>query len=93
MAIARKGTRSITIDATEYRWLVRLGKHHDLYRITELASTSGQILIAKLRQSTIVTPWLVKKVIKYALAQGWQPQQRGQDFIIRIYGSLKTPTD
>ena len=93
MTIARKGTRPITIDGIEYRWLVRLGKHHDLYLITELANEPGQVLIAKLRQSTIVTPWLVKKTIDHALMQGWQPQQSGQDFIIRIYGSLKMPAD
>ena len=91
MTIARKGTRAITIDAIEYRWLVRLGKHHDLYLIIELTNESGQLLIAKLRQATIVTPWLVKKAIDYALGQGWQPQQSGPDFIIRIYGSLQTP--
>ena len=94
MSIARKGTRPITIDAVEYRWLVRLGKHHDLHLITERANQSGQILMAKLRQSTVVTPWLVKKAINYALVQGWQPQQSGQeDFIIRIYGTLQTPAD
>ncbi|MEL6763912.1 MAG: hypothetical protein AAFO87_09650 [Cyanobacteria bacterium J06607_6] len=63
MTLARKGTRSITVDTLDYRWLIRPGKHHDLSLIVELDQGLGQRLWAKLNEETVVKPWHIQSLL------------------------------
>lgn len=93
MALAKKGSRRITVDGVLYRWALS-PDDGCMVLVAELAEGSGQRLEAFFQyhdlyepaeagalrivgQRRSVSPGVVRKVILAALAGGWQPAQRG----------------
>ena len=93
MALAKKGTRLITIDGTGYRWVVSPDDGY-MVLVAELARQPGQRLEVFFRyhdvyetvgpgalrivgQRRSIGPRVARTVILAALARGWQPTVRG----------------
>jgi len=51
------------------------GYHSKL--IEELHDTDGKTIGYSTRQQLIVTPYIVRQVIQYALGEGWNPKENG----------------
>lgn len=90
MAMAKKGTRRITVDGAIYRWIASPNDGH-ITLVAESADEPGQRLEAFLRYDDIATPdglivgqrrtvgpAVVRVIILAALARGWQPRTRGR---------------
>ncbi|MEH2059434.1 MAG: hypothetical protein V7K97_25425 [Nostoc sp.] len=73
MALAKKGTRLIKVDGVEYRWVVQPDDEPGMAVVVEC-------------QGNIISPWLLRKAILYAIDQGWNPKQRGQQIVFRFEG-------
>jgi hypothetical protein len=86
MAIAKKGTRLIKIDDTEYRWVVQPDDEPGLGIVVECAENPGQRMLTWVEHGNIISPWLVKKAILNALQKGWQPEQKGKILVFRLEG-------
>jgi hypothetical protein len=76
MAIARKGARKIIVEGESYRWIVSPDDEPGLGIVVEKDDGHGQRLVVWVEHGNIVTPALVRRVILYALAQGWTPAAR-----------------
>jgi hypothetical protein len=84
MALARRGTRVLTVEGTRYRWVVSPGDEPGLGIVVEAADSPGQRMVAWVEHGNTISPWLVRAVILRARAQGWQPQARGPDCVLRL---------
>jgi hypothetical protein len=92
MGLPRKGSRRITIDGADYRWLVtvRRGSLH----LTVEAEEPGQRLVSHFRfhdeyqdtgeggwrfhhQGRRITSGVVKRVIAMRFEKGWRPREQG----------------
>ncbi|AFY94269.1 hypothetical protein [Chamaesiphon minutus] len=93
MAIAKKGTRLITVDDIEYRWIVQPDDEPGLGIVVECAENPGQRMITWVEHGNIISPWLVRKAILHALDRGWKPKQRGQELNFGFEGILQNPRD
>ena len=93
MAIAKKGTRLITVDGVEYRWVVQPDEKYRLGIVVEWANNPGQRMVTWVDPDNIASAWLVKEAIHYALGQGWQPQHTGKELVFNVYGYLQNPQD
>lgn len=93
MAIAKKGTRLITVDDVEYRWVVQPDDEPGLGIVVECAKNPGQRMITWVDRGNIISPWLVRKAILHAVEQGWQPKQRGKQLTFRFEGILQNQGD
>jgi ABC-type uncharacterized transport system ATPase subunit len=115
MALASKGSRSLTVDGIAYRWSVRrrptycqemgwsnlsfaveaasagLCTLHVTTQATRADSVADLSSTADMTASMIVTPALVAHGIRQALEQGWQPQQRGSAFELRLTSTAEIP--
>ncbi|NPC85336.1 hypothetical protein HPC49_44970 [Pyxidicoccus fallax] len=89
MALARKGTRALTVDGTRYRWVVAPDDEPGLGIVVEAADSPGLRMVAWVEHGNTISPWLVREAILRALAQGWQPQARGPDFVLRLPAHLR----
>jgi hypothetical protein len=89
MGIARKGSRTIDVNSTRFRWVVSPDSGA-MILVVELAENPGQRLEARfsyddepdgtsgrLRQRSRITPKIVRATILAALSQGWRPEERG----------------
>ena len=89
MGLARKGTRTIHVDGRSYRWTVAPDSMV-MWIVVERDGGGGQRMEASvgyvdiraddgagLRQRATVTPKAVSRAIAHALAEGWQPDERG----------------
>ena len=91
MALPRKGTRSITVDGTAYRWTVSPDSGY-MVLVVELAREPGQRLLANFEygdvyapaganavhivaQRTTLTPGVVARTIREGLRRGWLPAE------------------
>jgi hypothetical protein len=54
--------------------------------VVECAENPGQRMITCIDYGNIISPWLVRKAILYAIDQGWNPKQRGQQIVFRFEG-------
>lgn len=88
MALARKGTRRITVEGTAYRWIVAPDDEPGLGIVVELAEAPAQRMVTWVEHGNIISPWLVRRVIVHALSRGWQPRKRGRELVLRIDGWL-----
>ncbi|HEY9630620.1 MAG TPA: GNAT family N-acetyltransferase [Coleofasciculaceae cyanobacterium] len=73
MALPKRGTRRITVEGIEYRWLVSFNDT-GLTIIVERAASPGQQMATGGEHGDIVTPGHVRKAILQALDKGWNPQ-------------------
>lgn len=94
MTLPKKNSRTLTVDATKYRWLVSV--HHGVLHLTvESADDPGQILQAFFephdrfkrkndgkwsfhRQGRSIAPNNVIRIIRHGIANGWQPSSKRQ---------------
>ena len=85
-----KGYRGITFEGARYRWHFRSGAHDSTVTI-QGAKSGGQQAVARFRGCPdawlaapaltgriLVTPRTVRRMIKQALARGWQPASRAE---------------
>lgn len=91
MTLPKKKSRNIEIDSVKYRWLISK-HNDVLHLSVETEENPQQLLQAffephdayekenyhwlKISQGVSITPKLVKNVVKHALANGWQPNQK-----------------
>lgn len=93
MALAKKGTRRISVDGQAYRWVVSPDDGY-MVLVVELAENPGQRLIACFDYQDIfepagpgrwrivgqrisISPGVVRSVIEAALISGWRPSVPG----------------
>ena len=82
MGLARKGSRKITVDGIEYRWVLSPDSGY-VVLVVELSEHPGQRLQAISdsewyeRSPNAVTPALVARVIHLALQEGWRSSEKG----------------
>ena len=96
MALAKRKTRLIHVDGTEYRWVVSPDDGY-LVLVVELAreprsrllvySSYDELLVPNLDagghtrfSETMITPGFVRCWIRYALAHAWEPSTPGAEF-------------
>lgn len=86
MTIARKYTRSLTVDGIVYRWMLKetdYGARFELLLVVESEERSnGEQLVGRLRaadrqETDAVTPGVVAEFIRTARNSGWDPSRRG----------------
>jgi hypothetical protein len=56
MAIAKKGTRLITVDDIEYRWVIQPDDEPGLGIVVECAENPGQRMITWVEHGNIISP-------------------------------------
>lgn len=83
MTLARKGTRSIVVDGTTYRWTVAPDDEPGLAIVVERAEAPAQRLVSWVRHGTIISPRLVRAAILDGLGAGWVPSATGKDVVRR----------
>jgi hypothetical protein len=89
MALAKRSSRTITVDGVEYRWAVSPDSGY-MWLVVERAVGSGQRVEASfdyrdivrpdgriIGQRQSVSPGVVRAIVLRALAIGWRPEQRG----------------
>ena len=95
MAVARKGTRKITVDGKVFVWKLTFNweEFEQLMLVTVelLASPASKLLVYPIRLSVNfvdfnrgepITPKTVESFIRQGLSKGWQPQVRGPAFVL-----------
>jgi GNAT superfamily N-acetyltransferase len=93
MAIAKKGTRQITVEGVVYRWIVSPDDEPGLGIVVELAQSPRGKMITWVEHGNIISPWLVRKAILHALSKGWQAEKLGQDVVFHFEGILEKEAD
>jgi hypothetical protein len=100
MALAKKGTRRITVDGIAYRWVVSPDDGY-MILVAEWADGPGQRLEAFFQyhdvhepagqgafrivgQRRSISPGVVRALILAALARGWQP-------LVRVANAFRIP--
>lgn len=109
MTIPKKNSRSITIDDQQYRWVVSVrdnllnlvveatddpGQRLQAYfqcRDLYVRGESGDWTYVAQKQS--IRPSHVRRVVKAALKQGWQPNKKGGPFIVRDAANVAQTID
>ena len=100
MAIPRKGSRLIRVDGVMYRWLVRhkptyaQGLESAMTFAVEASDARGQVLIVTTgwwrpdnwlnAPCRTVSPRVVERAVRSALAAGWRPGEGGGRFAYRF---------
>ena len=85
MSIPKKGTRKITVDNVDYRWLVSPGYEIGLGIVVESSELSDSRMITYVDHGNTVSPSLFRVAIKNAISKGWQPHEQGN----RLEGILE----
>ncbi len=100
MSIVRKGSRPIMIDSSAYRWTIRPRPTHcqglaaNLTFAVELALGGRTTLVVTLPSARpdnwleatacVVSPVIVERAVRHALAQGWRPAEKGGAFKLAL---------
>jgi hypothetical protein len=93
VAISNKHSRRIVVDGVQYRWRVPPAVVYDRYIVANVwrECASGQHLrliggypFSEYYPTEPMTPKLVAEGIRRALAAGWNPDEPGQPFLLRI---------
>lgn len=84
MALAKKGTRLITVDGVRYRWVVAPDDEPGMGIVVERAEAPAQRMVTWVDYGAVVTPRLVAGMIRQALDQGWTPERRAAQIVFRI---------
>lgn len=92
MAISKKGKRKITVGNDVFYWIYKFQK--DFLRLTIMSEekTNSRLIYHFnckdywLNRETRVwdfSPNIIKKATEFGLSSGWNPLQKGKDFIIK----------
>lgn len=89
MGIPRKGSRSITVDGRQYRYLIKqthIAEHKDQKELSvtvqEDVERPGRVLQWRWPYGCSVLPDDIKANIRFALERGWEPSERGMAFVL-----------
>jgi len=77
MTLAKRTTRTITVNAERFRWRVAPNDEPGMAIVVESAAAQGQRMVTWVDHGNTISPWLVRRAILHALQSGWHPQQRG----------------
>jgi hypothetical protein len=95
MGLAKKGSRKINVENTEYRWTVSPDDGF-MVIVVEKRENPGQRLSVQIGyddershsgvsvQRQKITPSLIRQVILKARSLGWTPTQRGKELCLRL---------
>lgn len=89
MALAKKGTRRITVNGSTFRWVVSPDDNPGMAIVVESAAAPGRRLVTWISYGNVISPWLVRRAILHGLDHGWHPQERGPDLVFRFVGVLE----
>lgn len=89
MTIAKKATRTITVNGERFRWRVAPNDEPGMAIVVESASAQGQRRATWVEHGNIISPWLVRRAILNALDSGWHPQERGSELTFRFRGLIR----
>lgn len=102
MGLARKGSRTIRVGDTEYRWVV--SPDDGFMRIViETATEPGQRVSIQVgygdKQGPLgvtvpterITPALIARLIREAPALGWTPAETGTELFLKLERGMLTP--
>ena len=109
MAIPKKGSRPITVDGSDYRWLVRRKPTYSqangwtpmtvaVSSAVPRASSLGATLAVNRpdawvdAQNKAITPGNVAKLIRLAVARGWNPAAPGGPFKLDVESQADQPS-
>lgn len=84
MTLPKKGTRRITIEGIDYRYLISPNDEIGIGVIVEPLNGLGQKIITWIEHGTIISPKLIRQSILSALAKGWNPGNQGQKIVFRF---------
>ncbi|WP_438297588.1 hypothetical protein [Streptomyces sp. HUAS TT7] len=90
VALAKKGTKCLTVDGCRYRWVVAPDDEPGLAIVVEDADAGGQRMVTWVEHGTVITPSLVARAIRRAQESGWVPGRRGPQFNRRLPGDEST---
>lgn len=89
MGIPRKGSRRVTVDGKEYRYLVKethIPEHRDQKELSvtvqEDGVRPGRVLQWRWPYGAAVLADDVKAAVRLALERGWVPSERGVAFVL-----------
>ena len=94
MTLARKHSRIVRVDGVRYRWTVANRRDPEVTIVVEHAETPGRRMITGAGLWCVATPAVVRRAIRLARAEGWDPAGRGPEFRLVAdlpYHPLKTP--
>lgn len=86
MALRRKGTRRITVDGAEYRWIVSADDEPGLGIVVESYDEPGRRLVVWIEHGYVISPQVVERAIQLGLTSGWDPSSKGVDLRLRPGG-------
>ena len=81
MALARKGSRKIVVEGSEYRWTVSADDEAGVGIVVEDHNKPACRLVKWVDHGLVISPAVVRGVIVEALAIGWRPREPGPDFV------------
>lgn len=95
MSLAVKGSRTITVDETTYRWAVSPDSGYDVLVVqgaggkgaklfTAIDNTDARYTSANDNGIFAITPALVTSIIRQARENGWNPNKTGPDIRCRL---------
>jgi hypothetical protein len=95
MGLAKKGSRKIRVENSEFRWVVSPDSGF-MVIVIETAKDPGQRLFIQIGyndtrsasgycvQTQKITPALVRQIILKAQAIGWTPSKRGKELYLKL---------
>ncbi|HWB06021.1 MAG TPA: hypothetical protein VG796_23565 [Verrucomicrobiales bacterium] len=94
MALAKRGTRKVTVNGTRYCWKVAAPYEPDMKLVVQRdGSSRGQRMVTMIGDypwhGTIISPWLVRRTILRALAAGWLPNLPGPELVFHLAGRFE----
>ena len=84
MSISKKGSRNITVNNQQYRYIVGSEKIHKDYVsvLTIQAKEDGGQTCQWSTGKYVITPGLVRTVILHALKNNWKPLEKGSMLVV-----------
>ena len=93
MTLPKKGTRRITVEGVDYRYLVSPGDEIGIGIIVEPLNGLGQEIITWIEHGIIISSKLVRQSILSALAKGWNPGNQRQKIEFRFEDIINRTDD
>jgi hypothetical protein len=95
MALNKKERRKIVVDDKEYFWIATGNDGWIDLCISSEIKGSPKLLTGfdykypvdddiNIAYQFVITPYIVRQVIEYALSQGWKPFEKGKDFALPV---------
>jgi len=85
MALARKGTRTINVEGSTFRWTVSPDDEPGIAIVVEHWESPEQRMTTWVEHGNIISPHLVRHVILHAMSNGWHPQDKGPEIVFRLF--------